>query len=216
MAVILKENDPFKVKRAQALKADPGFAAWFGNSGVRDENGLPYMCYHATTKEFSEFRVGSGENGVMLGRGIYVATSPDVSFDHIRKSGNGCIHPLYLKAECLAWEDDVSAILFAEGGLFYDHLAMLKGWSSAGDAPEDEDLDFDPDDPLHMQAQDNALTALREREGFDGIIGRWNGAYQIMVFSPDQLRHAYELQAKYGLDDELSMEEDGFSPNLKR
>lgn len=34
----------------------PAFKAWFKNSKVVDSKGLPLICYHGTTKDFTEFR----------------------------------------------------------------------------------------------------------------------------------------------------------------
>ena len=196
----LLEPDTSKRQHAKRMTQNPAFRAWFDQSMVRDQDGLPFMCYHGTGTAFTTFQRPTGENGVQIGKGIYVATQPaEAGHYAVRAGQTPLIMPLYVSAQHIVSDTWLWTAL--ADGVFVHHLRAVIGSSYD---PDEHGEDFDPDDKRHVLAQDRAIDQLRKEHGIDGV----SDGRQIMVFDPWQVKAAYANQGKFSRRAEVS--EDGF------
>jgi len=200
-----EEAHPLRRQRAAAAMRDAEFAAWFGSSRIATPDGLPFMCYHATPRSFREFRVGEGGNGYNLGLGVYFAPTPQDA-EHYLWGKPGAVHAVYLRAERPVTEEWLGKAMYGPEGAFYRHKARLLGFGSVEDAERDEDvcLDFDPGGTVDKEATRDAMDELRAEHGFDAVLG----TLEILVFEPEQIRHAYDLGIEYSPDLDMDAEAD--------
>lgn len=85
MAYVLDEASMEQIDR---VTGDPNFKAWFGDSKVVDESGLPLVVYHGTTHDFDEFDPRGGNIENFHGKGAYFTSDPeDASKNYAGKTG---------------------------------------------------------------------------------------------------------------------------------
>lgn len=160
---------------SQHVTETPAFTRWFGNSKIVDGNGKPRVLYHATTRDFDEFKVG-GYDSKVSGHGIWLSPYQDyyAAGHHIGSSSKPKegtrVLPLYARVERPLLIDDKSMLewardVFADGSANFPQLISEK-----------------------------AANLLRE--DYDGIIfdgealGWGDKASEIIVLDPKQLKSA--------------------------
>lgn len=165
------------------------FLRWFGNSRIRDDDGAPLVCYHATAQDFSKFKVG-GMDPTISGHAIWVtphkenqAAAHNISTLSGYKTGTRVI-PLYVRMQKPLYIDDKISLewareVFAKGSKEFPHL-MPKEWV-------------------------DEVTRDGEYDGiiFDGEALGWGaGSIEYVVFNPNQLKSALANNGEYSLGDE--------------
>ena len=74
------------------------FWKWFGVSKVVDNEGRPYVCYHGTGKDISEFDINLGR-GKNTNTGVFFSSSYNVANTYAPGIRAGNVMPVYLKME---------------------------------------------------------------------------------------------------------------------
>tara|TARA_R110000822_G_scaffold25937_17_gene78531 strand:- start:14786 stop:15283 length:498 start_codon:yes stop_codon:yes gene_type:complete len=144
----------------------PQFQAWFKSSHVVDETGSPKIVYHATQRDFDEFRsdeIGSSIDHGTAGSGFYFTDDSDNASIYAKnlhtntgKSGNENILAVYLR--------------------------ILNPY-------EGDPFKFTGDDPK----QSRKFTDKLRNKGYDGIIAKFGYKPQItwyITFKPNQIKSA--------------------------
>lgn len=169
----------------------PAFREWFGDSQVKDANGVPQVYYHGTKHYFNAFRTND------LG---LIFASPDrmfaEAFAGMDWEGNqrGAI-PLYVRAENV-WHydnpDHVGAILNDDAvaeyvDLYYGDLADSRQKMAEGD--------------WSLIETPEVIGAIKAA-GFDALTVYEGGAKNVAVFTPNQLKHATDNKGAWSRQDD--------------
>lgn len=165
------------------------FSMWFWNSRIRNEDGEPLVCYHATAVDFDAFKRG-GIDPALSGHAIWVtphatnqAAAHNISTKTGYKPGTRVI-PVYVKMQKPLYIDDLVSLewaraVFANGSKEFPHI-MDKQWM--------EDV-----------------TRGGEYDGiiFDGVSLGWGPeSVEYIVFNPNQLKSAIANNGDYSDDDD--------------
>ena len=85
----------FISERAKRLSRTPSFVAWFGKSKIVDDEGLPLVVYHGTSKSFDAF----GKSKIESEGGFFFSSSPDHASEYVEQQLGANVIPAYLKIE---------------------------------------------------------------------------------------------------------------------
>ena len=187
------------METAQRMVRD-AFKAAYPNTKVVDENGMPKVMYHGSPRSFTEFDTYGGDGFADLGMGSYFTDSEEVARSYMKPNGDNqwqidsyienSPELLDLLSEEGYREAEQKAIaeVFKNPKLYPVYLNITNPYITTKD-------DFDEDDGRF--AYEDANYALRRE--YDGIIDRtaserfgdfMNGAYQVVAFSPNQIKSA--------------------------
>lgn len=155
----------------------PAFKAWFGDSKVVDDQGLPRVVYHGTDGDFAEFDVGmSGKNYPSTGgqRGLFFTSSPGTAGVYAEKPALARLDP-----------SDPDGAEFGDGtaNIMPVYLSLQKPLTVDTTKSPDKFFDYNRD----------RLYARADKAGSDGIIVRGTGDFKrdlFVAFEPAQVKSA--------------------------
>jgi ADP-Ribosyltransferase in polyvalent proteins len=180
---------------ARALRENPNFRRWFGESKVVDAEGNPMVVFHGTRRSFDAFDPAAahsqtGNPNAALGH--FFSPSPKEASRYASDWGKegGNVMPVVVRL------NDPYPMPYKEA----DDLAtgvwrrMNDGVSRKGGDPYFQSQEFkDRTARIEAEARAEAVKRREElmREGYDGIVTRIGGLNEYVAFDPTQIKSVF-------------------------
>ena len=166
----------------KGLMDNPNFQKWFGESAVRDAEGLPLEVYHGTRRNFTEFdtaKNGTAHDSGFHGDGVYFAKTGSHASDYAGGMDGASVIPGFVSIE--------------------NPYIKPSRRKHGADAKSLYQADIDRMGGLPVSAQDDPqayakeLTALLKKNGHDGLILDTGNPDldEIVAFSPTQFKSRF-------------------------
>lgn len=162
--------------------ATPEFRRRFGDSKVVDDQGRPLLVYHGTSRDFTEFRMGSASG---WGRGIYFTDNRDQAEADYGGGAGGRVVEAYLSIKN-PWRGGFPG---------YEEVEGTQAWQAYTGSFEDS---------LDAWNEDGGFAGEVLRElGYDGVIAENSNdirGLEIVAFDTAQIITAAERDAQQQFD----------------
>lgn len=164
----------------------PEFRAWFGDSKVIDQAGLPKVLFHGASKAFKVFK--PSKQGT-FGPGIYFADNEQSAQAYLHGNEGESVMQVYvsLRNPWVVNAEIDSPASFSEdwdNPILESVLALPKGRKLIDAAKADETL-------ATYGHFGSALQRHLKDLGYDGIIGTYSdGSQEVVAFHPSQVKSA--------------------------
>jgi len=198
-------DDQGRLVVTEPLVRERNFRNWFGDSVVKsDRDGKPLLVYHGTPNEFTEFSPGMFGSGKAMGRGNYFTETPESAKRWGEWTSNYGdpvnVYEGYLQIKKPYYLDaDVSSISMAEQmpDEFWEWMA-----TEYEDQTAREYLDSGREylDEQDSKKYDDDITDWLQKQGYDGVIGEYDGETHHVIFEPTQFKNI-KNRGTYNPDD---------------
>ncbi len=169
-------------KFLKGLMDNPNFQKWFGESVVRDAEGLPLEVYHGTRREFTEFdpaKNGTAHDSGFHGDGFYFAKTGGHASDYAGTLDGASVIPGFVSLQNPYIRPSRRKYGSEAHSIFQSDMERMGGLSAKAQ-----------EDP---QAYAKELTELLKKNGHDGLVldtGKPD-VDEIVAFDPTQFKSRF-------------------------
>lgn len=172
--------------------SDPKFRAWFGESNLVDEHGIPLVFFHGTGsgQDIAAFRTGKELKKKERAPAIYFTTNPEYASNYAGQAVSGnqpAIYPVYLRGRIFdpSKEADLNA-LFSDPSI----RRVMNDGSMVGRLKAQEYQTYIPKGNCKVLEQPRIQNALK-RLGYDGYMTNEVGKMNVAIFDPSNIKSVY-------------------------